>query len=373
MDRRFAFLLMVLTLSVITHNYGTLYRYTIRNASRRNSREIDFWVDRYLRWHADNRFNATRRAIYRSVAAGLGDNIKGILNLYAYSVLTERLFLIPCDDRHPLCPFLSTDAVRKFSYSEARDKWASNSEFQFVINGGKSLTTQNKRLLAGATPTIYAELGPVKKNQPSDEHLVSSLRKGRPMIYEVPAFSVNVRRNLTKTIFQPSESLRNAYIKTARNLSLIDRPYITVHARLGLVVGERGKFKRRFSGKFETIAECFSNLLCEFLQTQTHLKPLVFLATDTPDYIPFFQSKMASILPGTIMKHLDERPMHYNHIGNKTGNSTKLHLNIHLESLLMAHSIHIISFPSGFADISYWRGNASSHQVVEYSQCGLGP
>lgn len=137
--------------------------------------------------------------------------------------------------RHPLVPFLSDSATKQFMIDKSYE--TINSRTEFVINHKKKLSIKNKRILSGATETIVAELGPIKRDAPSDGHMVSSLRRRRPMIYNVPDFSDNVRA-LTKQIFEPSNFLNNAFENVARNLSLWKRPYIAVHVCLGLGVAK---------------------------------------------------------------------------------------------------------------------------------------
>lgn len=331
---------------------------------------IDFWVGDYMKWHAQNRHNASRRAIYRPVAAGLGDNIKGMLNLYAYSVLTDRLFLVPGDGFNSLKPFLSESVLKQFMYNASYDEKKASTVF--ISNTQKQLSTKNKRVLAGSAENVFVEVGPVKFNRPSDDHVVSSLRKGRRMIQNVPLFSQAVRRAVTHTIFQPSNYLYKAYVDIARDISVLNRPYVAVHARLGLGVGELGKFERRFKGKFETAAKCFSSEIKKFETANSIRDTLVYIATDTSEFIPVFERVMAKSFLNTRVIHMNAKPMHYDHIRKRGGKNTLLYLNIHLESLLIGHAMHIISFSSGFADVSFWRGNATSHKILEYAQCGLG-
>ncbi len=64
--------------------------------------ELEFWVHRYMRWHEQNRHNATGVAMFMPIPHGFGDNLKGIVHMYGYAVLTKRLFLMDIARIH--CP-----------------------------------------------------------------------------------------------------------------------------------------------------------------------------------------------------------------------------------------------------------------------------
>ncbi len=88
---------------------------------------IRFWVHRYSAWHQKHRHNASRRVVFRPIGAGLGDSIFGLVSLYGFAVLTNRLLLVDWLASYPLADVVSADAAAQFIYDRARDENSSES------------------------------------------------------------------------------------------------------------------------------------------------------------------------------------------------------------------------------------------------------
>jgi len=328
-----------------------------------------FWISNYMKFHDANRHNRSARyAIFLPIKAGFGDNVKGMLNMFAYSVLTRRVFLIHSLHPYPLETILSAKAMSRFIYSQQLDgnmsRWVGH-RLPFHYNSG--LTPTMRQLLRSKHKYVAVHMSKAQ----AMESLISRLRSPVYKNVHIPEFSTHVRRSATKLLLDPSAEIRRDIKWMLEEFEFSGNPYIAVHARLGIDTGESRHHRfRRLRGKEKSLAKCLANHVKAISKSEGIRYPNVFVATDTRGFKRLFRRTIldVDILPRSTIRFMNVRNItHYNtkHILRSSI------VQMHIENLLLANARHIVAFESGFADIAYLRGNAKSYTEITYKSCGV--
>ncbi len=190
----------------------------------------------------------------------------------------------------------------------------------------------------------------------------------------LPAFSLAVRRAITKLLLEPSATLNRTRRRVSAELGLCDvsaecaptqQHYIALHARLGGVGEENEKRFRKLKDKYEMVARCLAGWVTQVAKKQNIRQPRIFLATDTPQFRELFNRTMG----GNRVRWLDLEGTRLVH--SSTTNSTRSHTIMQLDNLIIANARHIVTFKSGFSDVAFWRGDARSFQTLWHHHCRI--
>lgn len=359
-----------------------------------NDPAMNFWLEQHLRWHDANRNNrSTRRLIFQTIGAGLGDHIKALVWAYGYAVLTKRLLLIDWPSPYPIETVLSDRARHRFIYRSELDSAGVGPgyglDFNFEYRQG--LTPSMLNLLVSDVHTVFLRIGPA---QPPDA-VIKKLRGSRWGNKTLPRFSWNARRAVTKTVLEPSSELLKYLIGERHHLALCAyhescddenlferwtraivyggstlqrRQYFAVHARLGL--GTNESHITRFAsslGHERQIAECFARAVKSYAAPSKD--PVVFVASDTASWRLLFKDVLLKLLPRAKAVHLDQRPTHFRSIRSGSKHGRETFLNLHAEMLLIGDAQRTIAFSSGFPAVGFWRGHGRHFTLLSREQC----
>ncbi len=359
-----------------------------------NNPAMNFWYEQHLRWHDANRLNrSSRRLVFRTIGAGLGDHVKALVWAYGYAVLTRRLLIIDWPLPYPIETVLSTRARNRFIYRSKLDSAGVGPGYglEFNFKYRKGLTPRMLRLLNGDAHTVFLRIGPA---QPPDT-VMKELRGSRWGNRKLPRFSWDARRAVTKTLLEPGGELLKYLIDARHRLALCAnhesctretvagrwlraivyggstmprRQYFAVHARLGLGTGESHITRFASSrGHEEHIAACFARAVKSYAGPSKD--PVVFVASDTASWRPLFKRILHLYLPDARVEHLEQRPEHFRSIptGSKRGRATFLAL--HAEMLLIGDAKRTIAFSSGFPAVGFWRGHGRHYNLLSRERC----
>lgn len=252
----FIFLLLQSSNFTSIGTMSILREYNKDKMDHEKARELEFWVHRYVRWHKANRHNASRLAVFLSVRAGLGDNVHGMLNLWGYAVLTNRLFLVGPIWPYPLHPTLSEATKLEFIYNLRQDrKFGPLVGARMLVPNKGELLPHTIDLLKG--PTHVAALHLAGAESPHEVALrLPRYIHNSEETYTLPNFSRSVKSAITKLLLDPSDELLQLKNSFLSQHGLDDgKPYFGYHARLGTGVNEQGN--RRFANiSYNYISEC---------------------------------------------------------------------------------------------------------------------
>ncbi len=323
--------------------------------------DIEFWVERYLQWHYKNRDTAKRGAIFLPVPAGLGDNIKGMINLWGYAVLTNRLFLLDVTTPYPLKEVLSERAIRHFVFDPETDKrFVRRVGDKIRISVKLPLWDHVKKLLRESHPTVALHMSISDRPDTIARDLGFSKTP-------VPAFSRRVQRAIARIILEPSDEVKSVIHRYKARWKLdASTPYVAVHARLGGVGEQAIKRFARIQGKSEKIAQCTATRILALAKKKGLGAPLhIFVATDTAKFRAYFETSVRKESPSSFVHYMESDVHHYADVSNRSA-----HVNLHAENLLLGGAEHIIAFRSGFSQVATLRGHADM-LVIPYYACGV--
>ena len=336
------------------------------NLDKVSNDPVEFWVRQYLRFHDENRYNAKRGAVFLPVPAGLGDNVKGMLNLWGYAVLTGRVLLLDISEPCPLSKVIGEEAKR-FIFQHGVDNnigsWVGSDVY---LSPNKPLARNVSVLLRSPTPVVSLKIS-VSTNP---------VAAARSLGYhgEVPPFNLEVRRAITQLLLQPSATVVRRVSSLQSKFGLCNvhaecgdgqSEYIAIHARLG-GVGE-SHFKR-FKGlkrKYGQIADCFARNITGFAMDRN--EPLkIYVATDVPKFRGLFAKAMSKHMPNSMVYNMNAEVAHFARSSNVNAQE-----DLQVENLLVAGAKHIFAFRSGFSTVAHWRGNSRRFTTMRHRRCGV--
>ncbi len=328
---------------------------------------MEFWVHRYLQWHERQRNNAKRAAVFLPVAAGLGDNVKGMHNLWGYAVLTGRVLLLDVSQPCPLADVIGGEAQR-FVFQHGVDNrigsWVGSNVY---LSPNRPLPHNVSKALRGPTPVVSLAISVSTNPQ----------KVAQKLGYEgvVPPFTLEVRRAITKLLLQPNRAIRERKAELEARFGLCPAgtrcspgrtEYVAVHARLG-GVGE--SHMKRFIGmeeKYDKVAECFARNISASAASNPDEALKVYVATDVPKFRGIFSAAMKDEMPNAVVRHMDAHVAHF-----ARSSDMRAQQDLQVENLLVAGARRIFAFRSGFATVAYWRGNATQFTRMGHRFCGV--
>lgn len=317
----------------------------------------DFWIDRYLSWHARSRNQSNQRyLIYyspHSHTRGLGNRYRGLLRLYLISVLTRRIFLVHWPEPFPFSLVRASAPGTDLLYDAGVDApsatdWRAVTTFS--VNDSRNSTLLADSLLGPGTHVfVDSSDNPALDNSSiaefsSDSDVTNDLRKPRPALF----------RAILRRVLPPSKKLLHAASKPRRNT------YISIHARLGQGVGEEDSASTRFNTSAVAIATCLASR-AHRISVASGLRH-VYLATDTPSFhVLFREAAHPSLRHMSGMKN--RAPQHFTDISSRD-----MFMLTYRELVLLGSGRHLISTRSGFSSLAFAFGSAWTHTRLEPSK-----
>lgn len=401
-NRRAVLLALVLTVSFLVLRTRSLHAYSSLHSSSRLSPSstqrassasdlpipvgdpaLKFWIIDHLAWHDAHRRNLdTRRVIFRTIRAGLGDHLKALVWVYGYAVLTRRLLIIDWSNPYPIESIISTRSVDRFIYRPVLDSSRLSrgygSNYRFNYRDG--IPPYMLHLLArNDVHTVLLQCGPAQPPDSVRDELVGSPSRfnkpGRSQIH-IPKFSWAARRTATHILLEPSTEIRRrisqfqeqhgicAYNETGCSK---DAFYYSVHARLG--IGTAETHFTRFKGLLgheKSIARCF---VAQLKQNHIATNAVVFVASDTAEWRAIFINVMKKYMPDVRVIYYDAIPKHFRDINTRTMEGKNRFFDLHTEMIIIGNAIRTFAFRSGFPEVGFWRGHGRHYTTVNASDC----
>jgi len=339
---------------------------------------VNFWILEHLAWHDKHRANTkTRRVIFQTIGAGLGDHIKALVWAYGYAVLTRRLLVIDWQNPYPIESVISPLAVSRFIYRPQLDsvgKWERHGcEYNFKY--GRGIPEYMLKLLARQdVHTVLLKIGPAQPPDSVRDVLLGSPRRfGARRV--IPRFSWAARRTATRLLLEPSAEIRGrlAAFKRTHGICAYNEAncagvgYYAVHARLGIGTGET--HFARFSGmadRVSSIAHCFVD---ELEKRGVPEKATVLVASDTAAWRTSFRAAMRERMPDSRVIYYGSTPKHFRDIDKGSSAGRNSFLDQHTEMILIGNAIRTVAFRSGFPEVGFWRGYGRHYNVVDRKEC----
>eukprot|EP00172_Hildenbrandia_rubra_P000726 Plantae.Rhodophyta-Hildenbrandia_rubra.ctg14.p1 GENE.Plantae.Rhodophyta-Hildenbrandia_rubra.ctg14~~Plantae.Rhodophyta-Hildenbrandia_rubra.ctg14.p1 ORF type:complete len:458 (-),score=48.16 Plantae.Rhodophyta-Hildenbrandia_rubra.ctg14:1283-2656(-) len=336
-------------------------------------------IDDYTKWHRKNRHSG-KKLVWRCpqrFCGGLGDRIRSLVLTYFVAVVNERVFLIDWNDPVPLSDLLVPNLIDwRFDPQKDSPPWDSppNPVKPLVP---RAINYANPDLILSLPNHTLIVAERVAANFPrvlnaSNSRFYNLLKESR-----IPLHTFDINRAVLRALFKPSSALSKRK-NNLRSALRIQRPYLAIHARVGVGVGEMKKYAGRFS-QFANNLDIVAYRLVKVVVDRKKLENItgscsVFLATDTPALRPLFekeirrQDKSLKLIGGNWVPH------HYiesNRVGRSEINAHhKAFWDMVLDLTMLGEAQSFVHLRSGFSDAALWLGNAKSSVLVKW---GLRP
>lgn len=286
-------------------------------------RLLKYFVRDYIAFHAANRKNASRILLFRPYPSGMGDQFRALVFAYWTAVLSRRVLLIDWQEPFSVENLFETanestdmffrkeidiDPLAASSHAMLNSSEQSHSTLAEIVESNIHTVVHSPWLVA---PTITLT------------RLASRNFPHRSTVSEIRMLlvSVNFQRSVAHLVLRLSPSIRDFHFLNCRSMRLkcgkssslsriahsfnapqdfVARPYISVHARLGLGVGESGERFIKVSKNVLVPARCLASRAVRLaLLAGTPALP-IFLATDTPAFREIFQNVVTEMSSGRV-------------------------------------------------------------------------
>ncbi len=347
---RITLVLFIVTALVLV--FGTT-KVQSKQQLKMSKKSIDFWVNNYLRWHDAHRHNTSRVAVLLPSTDSLADQVSSIMNVWAFSVLTNRLVLLGVNQPFPLSNVISSHARERFGFEGYRDMRISTLRAPNIVHSDRGrLSYQQVRSDA---PVVVLQLSKMK--HPSA--LISALAKGK----KVPPFSLEVRRRIARLLLEPSNAVTQAVnsFSTQHGLCTRDQQngrqtetsnpctrHISIYAQFKTRYGRRNIAK---------VVSCFARHVRRIVERENNHSLTIFVHTDSSE----FREELKKALRFVKLKTKAYHPYYDAKLDGQ--------VRVHAENVVLSNARHIVGFQSGFSRAAFLRGHAKSYTIIRPESC----
>lgn len=399
---------------------------SLRQANRWIAQAKDFWnaegiaeferdmlryfIADYIEFHKRNRYNGTRRLVFRPGVTGIGDRFICTLTAYWAAVLSRRVFLVIWDDPFPLQDFLVnasesldifynplSDAPEYVKHPNTQEKVPDS---KYLFNDKASLARYEEVILSD-THTVFLQTNKFA-HYFSHAFRNVSLPHNRPKLdIHVALSSYNYKRAVLHHFFRLSDAMLEDLDRVSMKLGLRKRtwsfswkrimarraftfgkarvPYIGVHARIGKGIKEGHSRFTRISQNMKVAAECLASRAIRIsLMSGTPALP-IYLATDTPEFRKLFAKVVEELSQGKVNVVSGNWE-----VAHSTRLKTKIYKNgtlveatehrkkmwgTHMDLVLLGHAEHILGLYSSFTRLAFSVGDAESITELRNEIC----
>lgn len=352
---------------------------------------IHFFVDKYLLFHKQNRYNGRRYLIFSPTGAGgIGDRTNYLIYTYWLAVLSRRVFLVDWQQPYQVTRYL-TSARRGVNlfYDEKHDRprrvtarVLHSTLHTAFLNATHLQNPWEETILMSNTRTVVAS----RRGFPNS-FSAAFLDFNRPKeLRRVDLLSLrsnhHLRRAILHHVFRTHDNLRHSHLVKALSLGLrtpytaLSRnapttPYIAVHARIGIGIGEgAGRFTNIGNKQYEA-AKCLATRAIALSNMASPSQLPIFLATDTLQFRKIFRDAVTDLSNRRIPVVTGE--WNVVHTGRMHLNRTKGLQNAisgsYMDLVLLGHAQHIVAFYSSFPRLALWLGDAESLTEIRNELC----
>lgn len=335
--------------------------------------------DSYAQWHkAQMNLIKKDKTYARSVSllifqgeernTGFGDRMRSIVHCYLAAVASNRLFLIDLNVPFPWSEILVHPYGYDFSHDPKLFQWVSTESI--ILNDTEDLSNVDRYVVAPRVilqrsyPRLFiSRFLKIAKNNKDLEIAKQISRLGleryRPLNEQIAPF-------ILKTLFEPSSTLRE---ELRKNIAFQSATYLSLHARLGLGLGElHGRFnvsQRNLTMK--SAAFCLGRLAAQ-KGKQLGISRF-FIASDTQEAKLFLRRGILKLIPDAIVEQSKVKAKHVARLSKKRKQDKAHFRNTFLDISMLSMGKSILFVKSGFADIAVWLGVFTDASKITMKHC----
>lgn len=346
----------------------------IRRSLKNDPAAVEFWISRHLAWHDANRYKPNeRRLVFVQNGAGIGDRIKALIAAYGYAVLTRRLLLILWEEPNPLADVLSERSRERFIFRSDLDSNGLEARhgMDYKFRYFRSMPDSLVKKLASDIHTVTLKMGPPKQ---TPDRLRQALRGNRFLNESIPLYTPYVWKLATQELLERSQKVNEDVSRVQDKLGICGntercpsgrKHYISVHARIGLGIGENHWRFARFKSHFHDIAVCFARVVRMYAISK-HIG--VFVASDTPEWTRVFTEVMKKEMPYNRVIRMITKPAHIRNI-KRSQNGKEIFIAQFVEMAILGDATRVVALRSGFSRAAFWMGQADNYIQLDTMKC----
>lgn len=318
-------------------------------------------IYRYIIWHHKHRHSG-RRLVYRlkKVQPGLGDRISALLSAFVLASFTDRVLLVDWEVPFRLFDFFKPVKIPNLKYLSVDADAA-----EFVCNRTMCpyhsldiLTSKHRTVVVPSLPAARMEdIQMIIRKCPQMRlsKKLANVSRSLPPSHEI--FS-----RIFKVLLKPAPLLQKVIDGRMTGLS---KPYISVHARLGRGIGEKGaRFRSTLS--YEDMAKCFVEVASREGKKRNVNK--YYLATDTKSFRKVFQRVLMKEVKGAELIRFDNvDPIHTASCMQFKGAC----LHTMFELIVLSRGRAVVASRSNYSKVGAFIGNITLTEAFGKNGCKL--
>lgn len=357
---------------------------------------LKVFVHEYMKFHSKYRYQPlSRKLIFRPFNTGLGDRFERLITSYYVAVVSKRIFLIDWDNPSPIEDLIENADCRTDMFLRATDmempSRPTSREKEIIIDDHKHDRNAFIATIHSNEPNIVTTVEHRASRKTLEE--LGILRFGKRTFQVTGFFGSHVaRRAIMHNVFRLNRTLFENFVNFRYEIGLLpdskslkndptiheDIEYVSVHARLGIGVGELG------GDRFETIqnslqrgAKCLAKRAVTLSFAQVKEPTSIFLATDTSSFRSLFSLEVEKESRGRIStKHGNWDAVHTYFGIRSQENSTSITAlkyraitNTYLDLVTLGGGAHILALQSSFARFAFAIGTARTMTQLHFDNC----
>lgn len=303
----------------------------------------------------------------RSPTHGLGDRVRAVITGFFLSVISNRKFLIQWTTPIPLSTiFTSSHPSLNFTYDplihkDDDDDVVVNGQFYWRMDSYENISVVYLDSVPEPNVTVWFQPSSATKNNDILLRL-SKLSTALPTCITMPI--------ILKSILKPTPQLRKWIYSRTSKMSLLNRSYISVHARLGYGLNEDEKDSSRFDlNRRGTSLKGMAKCLAYYTISKSAHMEYIYLATDTSSFTPLFIEQVKRFAPKKKVVFLNSNVKHIRDLGRGTEEDKSLLFDTFTDLFLLAGGNAIVNLRSGFSDLAAWMGAICNQTVITHEDC----
>lgn len=334
----------------------------------------------YLEWHKLEQQKIKRNPAYANNVSllilqgnprnqGFGDRIRLVLFCYLKAVATKRLLLIDFNKPFPLDDVLVSPEGYDFSFNSNLFKW--NESEEFIIEGEGDLSHVHsyvvpERVILQQSYPRQLIISRFLRIAAFNADLELSRKFREAGLDDFKPIDEHVAPFILKSIFQPSQKLRTTL---SNDLVFKNDAYLSLHARLGVGVGERGG---RFNSSqrnltLEACGVCLGRLIGE-KGKQANISNY-FIASDTHEAKKYIHEGILRLIPNATVRESDVEAKHVTRLKSSNEEDLLHFHNTFVDISLLSLGKSMLFVKSGFADMAVWFGAMTDPSRLSMASC----
>lgn len=393
--------------------------FNVTNISHFHRSLLEKYIVDYMEFHKEHRkLKSSRLLIFRPVSTGIGDRFERLIFVYFAAVISNRIFVIDWQRPFPIENFVtSAQHGSNLFFDHHSDNFHGSKYNEIVLDKDLHNSTFFRSVILSAERNVVMTM----INRPDRSTLESLAERkfgkcGGQNEWTLFIGNHLCRRAVLHHVVKINHDYAVQFLKYALHMNLLDdiilptyktqaigdiglaqnqeeeftfrsipTNYISVHARLGVGVGENND--PRFGSMVnspEIPIKCLANRAVRLAFGMPKQARRIFFATDSPSIRQLFVESVAEQGNGRLkVVHGNWDAFHTNHIDRGRGlkdsrtqgreNKWKAIRGVYMDLLAVGKARHIVAMKSTFPLLAFNIGTAETLTLLHVDNCSSSP